>query len=77
MVRLMIIHTETANRANSSTETSAKADGLDWAVLGCLIAGGVGIVKALSMEKGIEVLACILGSLAAFSVIFYVCLRKQ
>ncbi|HEX3988207.1 MAG TPA: hypothetical protein VHZ30_02175 [Verrucomicrobiae bacterium] len=73
----MTIHTETANRADSSTVSSDKTTGIDWAVFGCLVAGGVGIVKALNMERGVDVLACLLGSLAAFGVVFYVCLRKQ
>ncbi|HEY3856567.1 MAG TPA: hypothetical protein VGO67_19450 [Verrucomicrobiae bacterium] len=73
----MTTNTETANRVETSTVTSDKADSLGWAVLGCLVAGGVGIVKALSMERGIDVFACILGSLAAYGVVFYVCLRKQ
>jgi hypothetical protein len=77
MVGLMTTNTDTANRAETSTVTSDRADGLDWDVLGCLVAGGVGIVKAFSMERGIDVLTCILGSLAAFGVVFYVCLRKQ
>jgi hypothetical protein len=73
----MTTNADSANRAEDSTVTSDRADHLDWAVLGCLVAGGVGIVKALSMERGIDVLACIFGSLVAFGVVFYVCLRKQ
>jgi len=49
---------------------------LDWAVLGCLIAGAVGIVKALGMDKPSGVLLCLLGSVAAFGLVIYVHLRK-
>ena len=33
---------------------------LDWAVLGCLIAGAVGIVKAFGMDSPSGVLLCLL-----------------
>lgn len=49
---------------------------LDWAVLGCLIAGAVGIVKAFGMETPSGVLLCLLGSVAAFGLVIYVYLRK-
>jgi hypothetical protein len=49
---------------------------LDWAVLGCLIAGAVGIVKAFGMESPSGVLLCLLGSVAAFGLVIYVHLRK-
>ena len=77
MLAPMATESENLNRAASTETDSSKTDSLDWAVLGCLVAGGVGIVKAFSMERGIDVFACILGSLVAFSVVFYVYLRKQ
>lgn len=49
---------------------------IGFAILGCLVAGGVGIAKALSMESGVEVLLCLLGSVAAFGMVFYVYFRK-
>ena len=51
--------------------------GLDWAVFGCLVAGAVGIIKALRMESPTGVLLCLLGSVAAFGMVIYVHLRKQ
>lgn len=50
---------------------------LGFAVLGCMVAGGVGIAKALNMERGLDVLFCLLGSVAAFGVVFYVYLRRR
>jgi len=48
-----------------------------FAVLGCLVAGGVGIAKALSMESGFDVLLCLLGSVTAFGMVFYIYFRKS
>lgn len=44
---------------------------LGLAVLGCLTAGGAGIIMALSMRSGFDVLLCLLGSVAAFGMVFY------
>ena len=49
---------------------------LDWAVLGCLIAGGVGIYKAFGMESPSGVLLCLLGSVAAFGLVIFAHFRK-
>lgn len=50
---------------------------IGFAVLGCMVAGGVGIAKALSMESGSGVLLCLLGSVAAFGTVFFIYLRKS
>ncbi len=50
---------------------------LDWAVLGCLIAGAVGIVKAFGMDSPSGVLLCLLGAVAAFGLVVYVHLRNH
>ena len=62
--------TITERRSNAETVVG-------FAVLGCLVAGGVGIAKALGMESGFDVLLCLLGSVAAFGMVFYVYLRKH
>ena len=72
----MTTQTETASRTETSNP-KPRAEALDWAVFGCLAAGGVGLVKALSMDRAIDIVICLLGSIAAFSVVFYVHLRKQ
>ena len=54
-----------------------KTTALDWAVFGCLAAGGVGIYKAATMDTPLGVLLCLLGSVAAFGLIIFVHLRKD
>ncbi|HTV40406.1 MAG TPA: hypothetical protein VMF08_07520 [Candidatus Sulfotelmatobacter sp.] len=49
---------------------------LDWAVLGCLVAGSVGIFKAFGMDTPLGVLLCLLGSVAAFGLVIFAHLRK-
>jgi len=67
---------ETESRKDAA-ETESRTDALDWAVFGCLAAGGVGIIKALNMDKALDILICLLGSVVAFSVVFFVHLRKR
>lgn len=72
----MTTETQTENRSATS-ESSSRTSALDWAVFGCLAAGGVGIIKAFDMSSAVDVLICLLGSVIAFGVVFYVHLRKQ
>jgi hypothetical protein len=51
------------SRPNSSRETV-----MSFAVLGCLVAGLAGVVKALSMTGGFDVLLCLLGAIGAFGM---------
>ncbi|MFO1477138.1 MAG: hypothetical protein U1F98_10860 [Verrucomicrobiota bacterium] len=46
------------------------------AALGCLTAGVVGIMKALNMQTGADVMFCLVGASAAFGVLFYICFRR-
>jgi hypothetical protein len=48
-----------------------------FAVLGLLIAGAVGILKALSMDSGFGVFVCLLGSVAAFGSVYYIYFGKD
>jgi hypothetical protein len=73
----MSIQTQTEVRNASPASSSSGETVVGFAVLGCLVAGGVGIVKALSMESGMDVLLCLLGSVAAFGTVFYICFRKS
>jgi hypothetical protein len=68
---------QTENRSVAPERSTSAETVLGFAVLGCLIAGGVGIVKALSMESGFDVLLCLLGSVAAFGMVFYIYFRKS
>ena len=72
----MTTKTETENHDETS-EKQSRADALDWAVFGCVAAGGVGIYKACEMSNAVDVLICLLGSVIAFGVVFYVHLRKH
>ena len=73
----MAPETQTVNRGEPAEVKSSKTNALDWAVLGCLAAGAVGLLKALFMDSGRDVLGCLLGSVLAFGVVFYVHLRKH
>ena len=67
----------TQTRTQITDQTSSKPSTvLGFAVLGCLAAGVVGILKALSMETGSAVLLCLLGSVAAFGMVAHFCLRR-
>jgi hypothetical protein len=57
---------------SSSAETV-----VGFAVLGLLVAGAIGIWKALSMESGIDVFFCLLGSTAAFGAVYYIYFGKH
>jgi hypothetical protein len=57
--------------------TSSGETALGFAVIGCLVAGAVGIFKALEMRTGFDVLLCLLGSVAAFGIVFYLYLSKR
>ena len=76
MRHFMTTQTEIPDRSETVESSSRKTTALDWAVFGCLAAGGVGIVKAFEMESPSGVLLCLLGSVAAFGMVFYVHLRK-
>ena len=46
---------------------------LGFAVIGLLLCGAVGVLKAISMESGIDVLLCLLGSVLAFGAVYHIC----
>jgi hypothetical protein len=48
-----------------------------FAIIGCLVAGFVGIFKAMSMENGGGVFMCLLASVAAFGTVAYTYLRRE
>jgi hypothetical protein len=68
----MNAQTQTENRSSAPDRSSSADTVVGFAVLGCLIAGGVGIAKALSMESGVGVLFCLIGSVAAFGMVYYI-----
>jgi len=50
---------------------------MGFAVFGCLAAGAVGILRAMSAPSGLDVLLCLLGSVAAFGLLFYIYLGRD
>ena len=66
------MNTQTQNQSAASDRNTGAETVVGFAVLGCLIAGGVGIAKALDMDRGLDVLLCLLGSVASFGVVFYI-----
>jgi uncharacterized membrane protein YuzA (DUF378 family) len=67
-------------QAENRIRTERTAGGetaLGFAVIGCLVAGAVGIMKALEMNSGFDVLLCLLGAVAAFGTVFYLYLGKH
>jgi hypothetical protein len=72
----MTTQTETVDRGEAAEGSSRKTTALDWAIFGCLAAGGVGIIKSLGMQSPFGVFLSMLGSVAAFGMVFYVHVRK-
>jgi hypothetical protein len=64
-----------------ATEISAHHGGRErmvlLAVLGCLMAGMVGVIKASTMASGLDVLLCLWGSVLAFGVAMGVYFLKR
>ena len=73
----MSTQTKTQDRNENSEGNSSAEMVVGFAVLGCLIAGSVGIIKAWSMQDGFNVLLCLLGSIAAFGTVFYLYFRRR
>ncbi len=50
---------------------------LGFVILGLLAAGGMGLMKASGMSSGLDVLLCLMGSVAAFTCIYYILFGKE
>ena len=50
---------------------------MEFAMLGLLLAGGVGIVRATQMENSIDVLVCLLGSAAGCGLVCYLYFHRD
>ncbi len=72
----MTTRTETEDRSAALDRGAGVDMVVGFAVLGCLVAGAVGIGRALNMDSGLDVLLCLLGSVAAFGVVLFTYLRK-
>ena len=60
-----------------SQHSSGKQSVMVFAVIGCLITGIVGIIKALNMANGYDVLLCLLGAIGAFGMALCVYFWKR
>ena len=73
----MTIQTQAENPSETTERNSSANTVLGFAVIGLLVAGTVGVLKALSMDSGFDVLLCLLGSVAAFGVVYYIYFGKR
>ena len=76
-IRYFMSKTQTQNRSETLERGSSADTVVGFAVLGLLAAGAVGVLKALGMESGFDVLLCLLGSVAAFGAAYYICCGKR
>ena len=68
----MTTDTKVENQARVPESSSSADTVVGFAVLGLLAAGTIGVVKALSMDTGFDVLLCLLGFVAAFGSVYYI-----
>jgi hypothetical protein len=68
--------TQSENRPAAQNRNFNADSVMGFAVLGCLAAGSIGLVKALNMQTGLDVLLCLLGSVTAFGTVFYIYFGK-
>jgi len=68
----------TFREETSSPKESSAGDGVvGYAILGCLIAGGIALFKAFFASTGIDTLLCTTGAVLAFSsVIWLYCWKR-
>jgi hypothetical protein len=76
-IHFMTIQTQTQNRTETAERSSNADTVVGFAVLGLLVAGGVGVLKALSMDNGFDVLLCLLSSVAAFGAVYHIYFGKR
>ena len=73
----MNTQTSTQNQGETVERHSNSDTAIGFAVLGLMAAGAVGVVKALSMTNGFDVLLCLLASVAAFGAVYYIYFGKR
>jgi hypothetical protein len=71
------MNTTTQTRRIPPTSSSKGDTVVGFAMVGFLLAGAVGLVKAMGMTSGVDVLFCLLGSATAFGAVVYVCFHKS
>jgi len=73
----MSTQTETQNQSETPERNSSAETVLGFIIFGLLAAGGVGIYKASEMTSGLDVLLCLLGSVAPFGGVYYIYFGKR
>ena len=73
----MTTQIQTQDRSEMTARSSSADAALGLAVIGCFVAGAVGILKALDMQNGFDVLLCLLGSVASFGAVIYIYLGRR
>ncbi|MDR3457276.1 MAG: hypothetical protein P4N60_07510 [Verrucomicrobiae bacterium] len=63
--------------ARQSTHDDGRTGVMVFAVMGCMIAGLVGVLKAFTMSGGVDVLLCLLGATTAFGMALCVYFWKR
>ncbi len=71
------MNTPPQTRRIPPTGTSKGDTVVGFAIVGFLLAGAVGLVKAMGMTSGLDVLFCLFGSATAFGAVVYVCFHKS
>jgi hypothetical protein len=73
----MNTQTGTRSQSDESKQNSSAETVLGFIIFGLLSAGAVGLVKAIIVASGVEVMCCLLGSIAAFGVLYYIYFGKH
>ena len=60
-----------ARNKRNTKRRGAVEKGLEVGVVGCLLAGAFGILRAILMEQAVDVLLCLLGSFGACGLVCY------
>jgi hypothetical protein len=71
------MNTPTAQQIKQTNSTSTGDTILGFVVFGLLAAAGVGIVKATSMQSGLDVMLSLFGSVAAFGGVYYILFGRR
>lgn len=71
-----IENTEKIEDAKSSKDSVKNGTAIGFALLGCLVAGTIGVFKAL-VSEGVGSAACIIASAVAFGTVCYFYFQKD
>jgi UDP-N-acetylmuramyl pentapeptide phosphotransferase/UDP-N-acetylglucosamine-1-phosphate transferase len=71
-------HGEPQRREAAEPKRASGAEAtLNFAAAGCLVAGMVGIIKAVEMQRATDGLLCVIGSLAACALVCFLYFRND